>query len=147
MTGPMSTNRTRNLRTTRRAGRAVSALGAGFLTAAAGSWVLIRKELLAENITVHDDVKKFAGKKVADPFTAYAQADIVNKHALAMTGGKPFAELPMDAPERQTALMAANVRSSLLTSVLSFGLSGLTAGVGVTALLAGRGLKSAAKGE
>jgi hypothetical protein len=147
MTGPMSTNRTRNLRTTRRAGRAVSALGAGFLTAAAGSWVLIRKELLAENITVHDDVKKLAGKKVADPFTAYAQADIVNKHALAMTGGKPFAELPMDAPERQTALMAANVRSSLLTSVLSFGLSGLTAGVGVTALLAGRGLKSAAKGE
>ncbi|MDE5064019.1 hypothetical protein OZD69_06735 [Wolbachia endosymbiont of Drosophila chauvacae] len=143
----MSTNRTRNLRTTRRAGRAVSALGAGFLTAAAGSWVLIRKELLAENITVHDDVKKFAGKKVADPFAAYAQADIVNKHALAMTGGKPFAELPMDAPERQTALMAANVRSSLLTSVLSFGLSGLTAGVGVTALLAGRGLKSAAKGE
>ncbi|HCT14454.1 hypothetical protein [Corynebacterium nuruki] len=143
----MSTNRTRNLRTTRRAGRAVSALGAGFLTAAAGSWVLIRKELLAENITVHDDVKKLAGKKVADPFTAYAQADIVNKHALAMTGGKPFAELPMDAPERQTALMAANVRSSLLTSVLSFGLSGLTAGVGVTALLAGRGLKSAAKGE
>ncbi len=147
MTEPMSTNRTRNLRTTRRAGRAVSALGVGFLTAAAGSWVLIRKELLAENITVHDDVKKLAGKKVADPFTAYAQADIVNKHALAMTGGKPFAELPMDAPERQTALMAANVRSSLLTSVLSFGLSGLTAGVGVTALLAGRGLKSAAKGE
>jgi hypothetical protein len=137
----------RNLRTTRRAGRAVSALGAGFLGAAAASWVLIRKELVSENITVHADVQKLAGKKVAGPVTAYAQADIVNKHALAMTGGKPFADLPMDAPERETALMAANVRSSLLTSVLSFGLSGLTAGIGAAAVLTGRGLKAAAKAE
>ena len=105
----------RNLRTTRRAGRAVSALGAGFLGAAAASWVLIRKELVSENITVHADDQQLAGK--------------------------------MDAPERETALMAANVRSSLLTSVLSFGLSGLTAGIGAAAVLTGRGLKAAAKAE
>lgn len=128
----------------RRSGRATSLLGYGFIAAGVTGYLTVRKELLAENITVHEDVKKLAGKKVADPVTAYAQAEIVNKHALSMTGGKPFAELPMDAPERETALMAANVRSSLLTSVLSFGVSGLAAGTGVLAVLAGRGIRALA---
>lgn len=128
----------------RRSGRVTSLLGYGFLAAGVAGYVKVRQELLAENITVHSDVKKLAGRKVADPVTAYAQADIVNKHALAMTGGKPFAELPMDAPERETALMAANVRSSLLTSVLSFGVSALAAGTGVLAVSAGRGIRALA---
>lgn len=139
----MST-KNKNLRKARNAGRATSAVGLAFLGAACGSWFTIRQQLLSEGITVHDDVKSLAGKKVGDPVTAYAQADIVNKHALAQSGGKPFAELPMDDPARDVALMAANVRSSLLTSVLSFGLSGLAAGAGVTALLAGHGLKNLA---
>jgi len=130
----------------RRAGHLTSFLGYGFLAAGVAGYAAVRQQLLAENIVVHDDVKSLAGKKVADPVTAYAQADIVNKHALAMTGGKPFASLPMDAPERETALMAANVRSSLLTSVISFGVSGLAAGTGLIAIVGGRGLRSVAKG-
>lgn len=133
--------------TARRSGRVTSLAGYGFIAAGVTGYLAVRSQLLAENITVHPDVKKLAGKKVADPVTAYAQADIVNKHALAMTGGKSFAELPMDAPERETALMAANVRSSLLTSVLSFGVSGLAAGTGVLAVVAGRGLRSLARTE
>ncbi len=140
----MAKNSDKNLRKARNAGRAVSALGVGFLGAAGGSWYFIRQQLLAEGITVHPDVKSLAGKKVGDPVTAYAQAEIVNKHALAQTDGKPFAELDFDDPGREVALMAANVRSSLLTSVLSFGLSGLAAGVGATAVVAGRGLKKVA---
>ena len=132
-------------RSTRRSARTLSLAGYGFIAAGVAGYAAVRRQLLAENITVHPDVKPLAGKKVADPVTAYAQADIVNKHALAMTGGKPFAELPMDAPERETALMAANVRSSLLTSVLSFGVSGLAAGTGVFAVTAGRGLRALAK--
>lgn len=128
----------------RRSGRVVSLGGYTFIAAGVAGYLTVRQQLLAEKITVHADVKSLAGKKVADPVTAYAQADIVNKHALAMTGGKPFAELPMDAPERETALMAANVRSSLLTSVLSFGLSGLAAGTGVLAVLGGRGIRALA---
>ena len=139
----MST-KNKNLRKARNAGRVTSALGLAFLGAAGSSWFAIRQQLLSEGITVHDDVKSLAGKKVGDPVTAYAQADIVNKHALAQSGGKPFADLPMDDPAREVALMAANVRSSLLTSVLSFGLSGLAAGVGATAVVAGRGLKKVA---
>lgn len=131
--------------TARRAGRVTSLLGYGFVAAGVAGYVAVRQQLLAENITVHDDVKSLAGRKVADPVTAYAQADIVNKHALAMTGGKPFASLPMDAPERETALMAANVRSSLLTSVLSFGVSGLAAGTGLLAVVGGRGLRALGK--
>ncbi|MGO1949301.1 MAG: hypothetical protein ACTH1D_06675 [Mycobacteriaceae bacterium] len=144
----MTTINDRNLRKARRAGRTASTLGLAFLGAAGGSWFVIRQQLLAESITVHPDVKSLAGRKVGDPVTAYAQADIVNKHLLSQTEGKPFAELPMDDPAREAALMAATVRSSLLTSVLSFGLSGLAAGAGVTALVAGRGLKKvAASGE
>ncbi|HAJ52807.1 MAG TPA: hypothetical protein DCM55_10735 [Corynebacterium variabile] len=132
-------------RSTRRSARILSFAGYGFIAAGVAGYAAVRQQLVAENITVHPDVKSLAGKKVADPVTAYAQADIVNKHALAMAGGKPFAELPMDAPERETALMAANVRSSLLTSVLSFGVSGLAAGTGVLAVTAGRGLRALAK--
>lgn len=128
----------------RRSGRAVSLLGYTFIAVGAVGYAKVRQELVAENITVHKDVTSLAGKKVADPVTAYAQAAIVNKHALAMTGGKPFADLPMDAPERETALMAANVRSSLLTSVVSFGLAGLAAGAGVVAVAAGRGIRALA---
>ncbi|AGP30283.1 hypothetical protein [Corynebacterium terpenotabidum] len=129
---------------TRRSGRATSLLGYGFIAAGVAGYATVRQQLLAENITVHEDVKPLAGRKVADPVTAYAQADIVNKHALAMTGGKPFAELPMDSPQRETVFMAANVRSSLLTSVLSFGVSGLAVGTGVIAVLAGRGIRASA---
>ena len=132
-------------RSTRRSARTLSLAGYGFIAAGVAGYAAVRQQLLAENITVHADVKPLAGRKVADPVTAFAQADIVNKHALAMTGGKPFAELPMDAPERETALMAANVRSSLLTSVLSFGVSALAAGTGVLAVTAGRGLRALAK--
>lgn len=132
-------------RSIRRSTRILSFAGYGFIAAGVAGYAAVRQQLVAENITVHPDVKPLAGKKVADPVTAYAQADIVNRHALAMTGGMPFAELPMDAPERATVLMAANVRSSLLTSVLSFGVSGLAAGTGVLAVAAGRGLRALAK--
>lgn len=132
-------------RSIRRTTRILSFAGYGFIAAGVAGYAAVRQQLVAENITVHPDVKPLAGKKVADPVTAYAQADIVNRHALAMTGGMPFAELPMDAPERETVLMAANVRSSLLTSVLSFGVSGLAAGTGVLAVAAGRGLRALAK--
>lgn len=132
-------------RSIRRTTRILSFAGYGFIAAGVAGYAAVRQQLVAENITVHPDVKPLAGKKVADPVTAYAQADIVNRHALAMTGGMPFAELPMDAPERATVLMAANVRSSLLTSVLSFGVSGLAAGTGVLAVAAGRGLRALAK--
>ena len=128
----------------RRSGRAVSLLGYGFIAAGVTGYLKVRQELLAENISVHPDVRSLAGRKVADPVTAFAQAEIVNRHALAMTGGRPFADLPMDAPERETALMAANVRSSLLTSVLSFGVSALAAGTGVVAVAAGRGIRALA---
>ena len=80
-------------RSTRRSARTLSLAGYGFIAAGVAGYAAVRQQLLAENITVHPDVKSLAGKKVADPVTAYAQADIVNKHALAMTGGKPFAEL------------------------------------------------------
>lgn len=128
----------------RRSGRVVSLSGYGFIAAGVAGYLRVRQELLAENITVHEDVTKYAGKKVADPVTAYVQADIVRTHALAMTGGKSFADLPMDAPEREIALTAANVRSSLLTSVLSFGVAGLAAGTGVLAVLTGRGVRALA---
>lgn len=38
-------------------------------------------------------------KPVRGPFTLRAQAEIIRKHALAMTGGKTYAEMPRQIPE------------------------------------------------
>lgn len=46
-----------------------------------------------ENITVAGDADNFAGKQVAGPFTAFAQAEIIDKHALAGSNGLTYAEL------------------------------------------------------
>ena len=66
----------------------VVALVGGIVT-----WATVTSQLSAENITVPKDAAMLAGAKVQDPFTAYAQAETINKHAMAASGGKTFAEL------------------------------------------------------
>jgi hypothetical protein len=56
-------------------------------------WVMVSSQLRAENITVPDDAMAFQGQTVAGPFTAYVQADIIQHHALKISGGKTYAEL------------------------------------------------------
>lgn len=104
------------------------------------TWFAVTDQLSAENIVVPDDADRFAGEPVDGPLTAYAQADIINKHALSATGGLTYAELDRDDPTRQTAMTASFLRASLFTSVVSYGVAAMAIGVGLVFVFIGTAL-------
>jgi hypothetical protein len=114
-------------------------LAAGVILVVAGvvTWFVVRNELSNEQITVSSDSAHFAGQPVNGPFTAYAQAETINKHALAASGGKTYAQLSQDDPTRQTVMTASFLRASLYTSVVSFGVAAMAVGLGVVFVLIG----------
>ena len=126
-------------------GLIVMVVGVIFAVAGVATYVLVSNELAAENITVSDDAKYFAGKDVTGPFTAYSEAETISKHALEATGGKTYAELDREDPLRETAMQASFLRASLFTSVVAFGLAALAAVLGVTLFLIGWALRSQAR--
>ncbi len=135
--------------------------GALFIVTGGVAWGLVTSQLKAENITVPDDSPNFPGKKVGGPLTAYAQAEIINTHALASSGDRTYAELGTDAreasaagdeelaaelSEKRTSMMNASfLRSSLFTSVLAYGVSLFAMGVGAWMLLMGWALTTSDK--
>jgi hypothetical protein len=104
------------------------------------TYYVVHRELSDEHITVSEDAKHNAGKSVEGPFTAYSQAMAIKSHALEAGGGKTYAELPQDDPARQTVMTASFLRASLFTSVVSFGVAALVAGLGVMFILLGLAL-------
>lgn len=112
---------------------------AGAITAAS-----VSSHLDAENITVAEDASSQAGKQVKGPLTAWAQADIIQKHALEATGGKTYAELDREDPLRDVAMTASFLRASLFTSVVAFGVAAMAIGLGVVNVLIGWSLSRVA---
>lgn len=118
---------------------------------------MVSSQLAAEKITVPSDSTfmggSFAGKQVTGPLSAYAQADIINHHALTGTDGKTYSELGALATEatdagdtdkaaeyqaqRATVMTASFLRASPFTSVVAFGLAALVMGLGVMFALIG----------
>ena len=123
----------------------VLVVGAVFIVAGVVTWFVVRDQLSNEKITVSKDADFLAGKPVKGPFTAYAQAQVINKHALEATNGKTYAELSQDDPLRQTAMSASFLRASLFTSVVAFGVAFMAVGLGVTLILVALALMSVAK--
>lgn len=124
------------------------ALIAGVVLIVAGgiTWWTVADKLADEDITVSEDAAFLAGKKVNDPFSAFAQADVINKHALEMSDGQTYAELDQDDPTRDTVMNASFLRASLFTSVVSFGIAALVMGLGVLFVLVGWALRRLAGG-
>jgi hypothetical protein len=108
------------------------------------TWFAVQSQLAGEKITVSKDASAFAGDTVDGPFTAYVEANTIEKHALEATGGKTYSELSQDDPKRQTAMTASFLRASLFTSVVAFGVAVMAAGVGVILILVGWALWSLA---
>jgi hypothetical protein len=100
-------------------------------------WGVVSSQLAAEKITVAEDAAFLAGAPVVGPFSAYAQADIINHHALDMAEGNTYAELDKEDPLRATVMNASFLRTSLFTSVVSFGVSAFAMGMGVLSGLFG----------
>ncbi len=94
-------------------------------------WGTVSSQLGEENITVAEDASFLAGAPVVGPFSAYAQADIINHHAMEASGGKTYAQLAQDDPTRPTVMTASLLRASLFTSILAFGVSAFAMGVGI----------------
>jgi hypothetical protein len=110
---------------------------AGVILIAAGivTWFAVEDQLAAENITVSEDAAMLAGDEVDGPLSAYAQAEVINEHALEATGGETYAELDQDDPDREVAMSASFLRASLFTSVVAFGVAAMAGGLGVVFLL------------
>ena len=127
----------RNDKAVRVVGIIVAVLGIVFLVAGVATYAVISSTLADEKITVSDDADHFAGKDVKGPFTAYAQADVIAKHAEEIGGGKTYSELAQDDPNRATVMNASFLRASLFTSVVAFGVAAFVAVVGVVLILLG----------
>ena len=118
-------------------GIVVAVIGVVFLIAGIVTYALVSTTLAAENITVSDDAKHFAGKDVKGPFTAYYQADIIATHAEGIAEGKTYAELAQDDPRRPTVMDASFLRASLFTSIVAFGVAAFVAVMGLVLILIG----------
>ena len=121
---------------------AILLLLAGVILVVAGAvtWITVQNQLADEKITVSDDAARFAGEPVDGPLTAYAQAEVIEKHALESSGGKTYAEMDRNDPARATVMDASFLRASLFTSVVAFGVAAMAAGIGVIVLLIGYAL-------
>jgi hypothetical protein len=147
---------------------------AGILMILAGgaTWALVTTQLKAEHIVVAavtpESPGRLAGKPVAGPFTAYAQADAINHHALDGAKGRTYAQIGDDAKALKAKLTAGGLskeevaknpdvlalaatrdstmngsflRASLFTSVVSFGVAALVIGLGFLFILLGFALR------
>ena len=140
---------TAGTRTTTNATRiaAIVTMVAGVIlaVAGAGTWFTVQGNLADERITVSDDSFRFAGDKVDGPFTAFQEAQMIEKHYLESTEGKTYAELDREDPLRQTAMTASFLRASLFTSVVSFGVAAMAFGLGIVLIVVGFGLNALAR--
>ena len=123
----------------------VAVIGLIMIVAGGITWYMVSDQLSDARITVADDADILAGDKVDGPFSAYAQAQVIDKHALEATGGKTYAELDREDPLRETAMNASFLRASLFTSVVAYGVAAMAIGIGLTLILVAMALRTAVR--
>ena|SRR5688572_8088566 len=119
--------------------------GVVFAIAGVVTYGVVSSTLSDQQITVADDADSFAGEHVDQPWEAYAQADIIAKHAEDIAGGQTYAELPQDDPNRNTVMNASFLQASLFTSVVAFGVAAMAFVLGIILVLVGLGQRALAR--
>jgi hypothetical protein len=119
-------------------------LGILLVVGGVATWVVVAGTLGDQQITTSDDAC-LPGRRVADPFTAYCEAKVIETHTLESTDGLYYAELERDDPRRETALTSSFLQASLFTSVLAFGVAAMAVGMGLLFLLIGLGIRDVAE--
>ena len=114
--------------------------GVVFIVAGVLTYITVSNTLADQKITVAEDADRFAGQLVDQPWEAYAQADVIAQHASEIAGGKTYAELPRDDPNRNTVMTASFLQASLFTSVVAFGVAVMAVGLGIVLVVVGWGL-------
>jgi hypothetical protein len=89
----------------------------------------VRDSLAAEKIVTSEDAE-IPLAPVNGPAEAKAQADAIQEHVLTTTGGKTYAEMSRDDPNRAIYLQAVTLRTALMESYLAFKVADLVMGVG-----------------
>ena len=112
-------------------------VGALAIVVGIGVFFVVRSQLSAQQITVSSDAPFFAGREVKGPFTAYAQAQALNDHALKAGNGQTYAQLSQTDPNRNTVMTADFLQASLYTSVVAFGVAFLVGCLGVAFVFIG----------
>lgn len=79
------------------------------LIAGIATWATISSNLASQNITVAKDSPMLAGDFVDGPFSAFAEAQIIEHHALASTQGKSYADLGAEQTKVKAAAKAAGI--------------------------------------
>ena len=122
----------------------ITAIVVGLIMVVAGAvaWVAVVNTLSGQKIVVAEDADCLAGDDVNGPFSAYCQAMVINKHTLGITGGKTYAELARDDPNRATAMDSAFLQASLFTSVVAFGVALMALVVGGVLALIGLAIRA-----
>jgi len=115
-------------------------LGVLLIVGGVGTWTVVRSTLADQRITTPEDAC-LSERAVTGPFTAYCQAEVIEKHTLSSTGGKTYAELDREDPARATAMNSSFLQASLFTSILAFGVSAMAIGIGVLFVLIGLGIR------
>ena len=126
----------------RTAGLIVIICGVVFLVAGVATYVMVSSTLSSENINVSQDATMFAGQHVDQPWEAFAEASVIDKHANEISGGKSYAELPRTDPNRTTVMNASFLQASLFTSVVAFGVAAMAAVVGAVFVVIGLALRA-----
>ncbi|GAA2236637.1 aromatic ring-opening dioxygenase LigA [Herbiconiux moechotypicola] len=139
----------------RRTGTLALAAGSLLVAGGAGAWVAVTQQLRAEKITVPGNAPALKGKLVQGPATAYVEALVIKGNAERGAGGRTFADIsealrhvePGSDEERalrgqsMSLSTAASLRTSLMTSVLAFGVSALVTGLGALFVVTGAQLR------
>ena len=128
----------------RTASIAAIVLGVLLVIGGIATWVVVGSTLSDQNITTSDDAC-LPGRNVGDPFTAYCEAKVIEKHTLESTGGLTYAELDREDPLRETALTSSFLQASLFTSVVAFGVAAMAVGMGLLFILIGLGIRDVAQ--
>lgn len=96
----------------------------------------VREAIVRENIVTSEDAR-IPNALVDDAATAEAQADVIQEHVLETTGGKTYAELDRDDPDRATVLNSVTLRTALNLAVMGFKISDLVIGMGAFMVVLG----------
>jgi hypothetical protein len=135
------TQEVRRVRGVRGIGLLVIVAGAILAVAGVVTYIVVSTTLADQKITVSDDAAAFAGSQVDQPWEAYAEANVIGEHASEIGGGKTYAELPQEDPNRDTVMTASFLQASLFTSVVAFGVALMAFGLGIVFVLLGIALR------
>ncbi|MCH8949252.1 MAG: aromatic ring-opening dioxygenase LigA [Chloroflexi bacterium] len=96
----------------------------------------VRAAVVSENIITSEDAS-IPNVLVDNAAKAKAEADVIGMHYLEITGGKTYADLDRDDPNRETAFRAVQLRTSLNLAVMGFKVADLVIGLGVFMIVVG----------